>query len=124
MANTQTIIAGVDRIIINDQEPIYYSAEDIKDELKLIATFSELYKHSKDITNRNDFYFKLGGALARHTDVPMHQRIKYVEKLCELTGDDEVKNRIGCIERQQGKLWKNPDEVLEWKSYPRVLVLI
>ena len=33
LANTQTIIAGVDRIIINDQEPIYYSAEDIKDEL-------------------------------------------------------------------------------------------
>ena len=53
LANTQTIIAGVDRIIINDQEPIYYSAEDIKAECKLIATFSELYKHSKDLTNRN-----------------------------------------------------------------------
>ena len=116
LANTQTIIAGVDRIIINDQEPIYYSAEDIKDELKLIATFSELYKHSKDITNRNDFYFKLGGALARHTDVPMHQRIKYVEKLCELTGDDEVKNRIGCIERQQENFEKNPDEVFGMKE--------
>ena len=116
LANTQTIIAGVDRIIINDQEPIYYSAEDIKDELKLIATFSELYKHSKDITNRNDFYFKLGGALARHTDVPMHQRIKYVEKLCELTGDDEVKNRIGCIERQQENFEQNPDEVFGMKE--------
>ena len=116
LANTQTILAGVDRIIINDQEPIYYSAEDIKDELKLIATFSELYKHSKDITNRNDFYFKLGGALARHTDVPMHQRIKYVEKLCELTGDDEVKNRIGCIERQQENFEKNPDEVFGMKE--------
>ena len=45
LGNTQTIIAGVDRVIINDQEPIYYSADDIRAECKLIATFSELYKH-------------------------------------------------------------------------------
>ena len=121
LANTQTIIAGVDRIIINDQEPIYYSAEDIKDELKLIATFSELYEHSKDLTNRNDFYFKLGGALARHTEVPMHLRIKYVKKLCELTGDDEVGNRIGCIERQQENFKKNPDEVFGMKELSEFL---
>ena len=116
LGNTQTIIAGVDRVIINDQEPIYYSADDIRAECKLIATFSELYKHSKDLTNRNDCYFKLGGALARHTDVPMHQRIKYVEKLCELTGDHEVKNRVGCIERQQENFENKPDEVFGLKE--------
>jgi KaiC/GvpD/RAD55 family RecA-like ATPase len=116
LANTQTIIAGVDRVIINDQEPVYYSAEDIRAELKLIATFSELYKHSKDLTERNDFYFKLGGALARHTDVPMYQRKKYVEKLCELTNDNEVNNRVGCIERQQENFEKNPDEVYGLKE--------
>ena len=116
LANTQTIIAGVDRVIINDQEPVYYSAEDIRAELKLIATFSELYKHSKDLTERNDFYFKLGGALARHTDVPMYQRKKYVEKLCELTNDDEVYNRVDCIERQQKNFEKNPDEVYGLKE--------
>ena len=121
LASGQTIIAGVDRVIINDQEPIYYSAEDIKDELKLIATFSELYEHSKDLTNRNDFYFKLGGALARHTEVPMHLRIKYVKKLCELTGDDEVVNRIGCIERQQENFKKNPDEVFGMKELSEFL---
>jgi KaiC/GvpD/RAD55 family RecA-like ATPase len=121
LASGQTIIAGVDRVIINDQEPIYYSAEDIKDELKLIATFSELYEHSKDLTNRNDFYFKLGGALARHTEVPMHLRIKYVKKLCELTGDDEVGNRIGCIERQQENFKKNPDEVFGMKELSEFL---
>ena len=121
LASGQTIIAGVDRVIINDQEPIYYSAEDIKDELKLIATFSELYEHSKDLTNRNDFYFKLGGALARHTEVPMHLRIKYVKKLCELTGDDEVGNRIGCVERQQENFKKNPDEVFGMKELSEFL---
>ncbi len=104
LGNTQTIIAGVDREIINNIEPILANPDDIKAECKLIATFTELYKHTKDITERNDFYFRLGGALARHTDVPMDRRIKYVEKLCELTNDPEVKNRVSCIERQQEKL--------------------
>ena len=35
--------------------------------------------------------------------LPLDQRIKYVEKLCELTNDNEVKNRVGCIKRQQQK---------------------
>ena len=121
LANTQTIIAGVDRVIINDQEPVYYSAEDIKNELKLITTFSELYKYSKDLTNRNDFYFRLGGALARHTDVPMYERIKYVKKLCELTNDNEVDNRVGCIERQQQKLDEGSEDVYGMKELSEIL---
>lgn len=121
LANTQTIIAGVDRVIIDDREPIKYSSEEIRAELKLIATFSELYKHSKDLTNRNDFYFRLGGALARLTDVPMHQRIRYVEKLCELTNDPEVKNRVGCIERQQQKFEDGAEGVYGMKELSEVL---
>ena len=121
LANTQTIIAGVDRVIINDQEPIYYSAEDIRAECKLIATFSELYKYSKDLTNRNEFYYRLGGALARHTDIPMHQRIKYVEKLCELTNDNEVKNRVGCIERQQQKFEEGAEDLYGMKELSEFL---
>ena len=121
LANTQTIIAGVDRIIINDQEPIYYSAEEIRAECKLIATFSELYKHSKDLTNRNEFYYRLGGALARHTEVPMYQRIKYVERLCELTNDNEVKNRVGCIERQQQKFEEGAEDLYGMKELSEFL---
>ena len=121
LANTQTIIAGVDRVIINDQEPIYYSAEEIRAECKLIATFSELYKHSKDLTNRNEFYYRLGGALARHTEVPMHTRIKYVERLCELTNDNEVKNRVGCIERQQQKFEEGTEDLYGMKELSEFL---
>jgi len=108
LANTQTIIAGVDRVIINDQEPIYYDPEQIKEELKLIATFSELAE-SWPKQNRNDAFFKLGGALTQ-TDVPMHLRIKYVKKLCELTNDNEVNNRVSCIERQQEKFENNVED--------------
>ena len=114
LANTQTIIAGVDRVIINDQEPIYYDPEQIKEELKLIATFSELAE-SWPKQNRNDAFFKLGGALTQ-TDVPMHLRIKYVEKLCELTNDNEVKNRVGCIERQQQKFEEGVEDLYGMKE--------
>ena len=110
IGNTQTIIAGVDRVIINNVEPVFYDPEQIKTELKLIATFSELYQHSKNLTTRNDFYFRLGGALARETSIPMHIRTKYVEKLCQLTNDPEVKNRVSCIERQQEKFDEGVDE--------------
>jgi len=110
LASTQTIIAGVDRVIINNVEPVEYDPELAKTNLKLIVAFSELYKHTKDITQRNEFYFKLGGALARETTIPMHLRTKYVEKLCELTNDPEVSNRVSCIERQQEKFDDGVDE--------------
>ena len=104
LAATQTIIAGVDRVIINNVKPVEYDPELAKTHLKLIVAFSELYKHTKDITQRNEFYFKLGGALARETKIPMHLRTEYVQKLCELTNDPEVNNRVSCIERQQTNL--------------------
>ena len=111
LANTQTIIAGIDRVIVNDVMPMVIDPSSLVLETRLIVAFSELYTLVKDIQNRNDFYFKLGGALARETDVPMDLRIKYVKKLCELTNDDEVNNRVDCIERQQLNFEERPDEV-------------
>jgi len=105
LGNTQTIIAGVDREVINNVEPMLANPDDIKAECKLIATFTELYKHwpKKGLKKRNEAYFKLGGAFTE-TDVPMHLRLKYVRKFCELTDDeDQVDNRLSCIERQQEK---------------------
>ena len=111
LANTQTIIAGIDRVIVNDVMPMVIDPNALELEIRLIVAFSELYTLVKDIQNRNDFYFKLGGALARETEVPMDLRIKYVKKLCELTNDDEVNNRVDCIERQQENFENRPDEV-------------
>ena len=102
LANTQTIIAGVDRVIINNVEPLTVDPDLIKQHLKLVACFSELVKNWVGESKRNDAYFKLGGALTQ-TDIPMDLRLKYVEKLCELTNDREVSNRLSCIERQQQK---------------------
>ena len=101
LAGTQTIIAGVDRVIIDNVEPAVLDPAAIDKDLRMIVAFSELLKHTIDIDQRNHFYFRLGGALASQTDIPMDMRLKYVEKLCDLTNDDEVKNRLSCIERQQ-----------------------
>ena len=102
LGGTQTIIAGVDRVIINNVEPKVIDPGALEPELRAIVAFSELYKHIKNKANRNHFYFRLGGALTQ-TNMPMDRRLAYVEKLCELTNDDEVKNRLSCIERQQQK---------------------
>jgi len=109
LSSTQTIIAGVDRQIINNVEPKVIDPSSLSLEIRLIVAFSELYPLVKDIKNRNDFYFRLGGALARETSIPMDLRLKYVEKFCELTNDNEVRNRLGCIERQQQKFEANED---------------
>ena len=109
LSSTQTIIAGVDREIINNVEPMALDPSSLSLELRLIVAFSELYPLVKDIKNRNDFYFRLGGALARESDVPMDLRRKYVERLCELTNDNEVYNRVDCIERQQEKFEAGED---------------
>ena len=111
LANTQTIIAGVDRVIINNVEPKLIDPDVLRAEIKLIAAFTELVKHwpKHDSGMRNDAFFKLGGALANQTEVPMEKRLLYVEMLCDLTGDREVKNRLSCIERQQEKFEEGID---------------
>ena len=122
LTSTQTIFAGVDRIIINNVEPVYISdPTELKLHARLIAAFSELLPLIKDIQNRNDFYFRLGGALARETAIPMHLRTKYVEKLCELTNDPEVRNRVSCIERQQQNLDEGSEDVFGIKELSEFL---
>ena len=123
LTSTQTIIAGVDRVIINNIEPMSMDIADLNMHCRLIAAFSELYKHIPEGGKglRNDFYLRLGGALAKETDVPMDLRLGYVEKLCDLTGDLEVKNRKSRIEYQQQQHDNNIETVLGIKSLSEFL---
>ena len=55
LSSTQTIIAGVDRVIIDNREPAVIDPGAIQKEIRLIVAFTELFKHTKNISNRNDF---------------------------------------------------------------------
>jgi hypothetical protein len=51
----------------------------------------------------------------------MDLRLKYVEKLCELTNDLEVSNRLSCIERQQQKYEEGEENIWGIKELSETL---
>ena len=123
LTSTQTIIAGVDRVIINNVEPIEINPTELQMHCRLIAAFSELYLHwpKPDSKMRDEAFLKLAGALTRETDIPTHIKEKYVEKLCHLTGDEEVKSRVNKVKYQEKKYKEDPDQVAGIKSLSQYL---
>jgi KaiC/GvpD/RAD55 family RecA-like ATPase len=123
LTSTQTIIAGVDRVIINNVEPIEINPTELQMHCRLIAAFSELYLHwpKPDSKMRDEAFLKLAGALERETDIPTHIKEKYVEKLCHLTGDEEVRSRVNKVKYQEKQYKKDPDLVAGIKSLSQYL---
>ena len=123
LTSTQTIIAGVDRVIINNVEPIEINPTELQMHCRLIAAFSELYLHwpKPDSKMRDEAFLKLAGALTKETDIPTHIKEKYVEKLCHLTGDEEVRSRVNKVKYQEKKYKEDPDQVAGIKSLSQYL---
>ena len=123
LTSTQTIVAGVDRVIINNVEPIEINPTELQMHCRLIAAFSELYLHwpKPDSKMRDEAFLKLAGALTRETDIPTHIKEKYVEKLCHLTGDEEVRSRVNKVKYQEKKYKEDPDQVAGIKSLSQYL---
>ena len=115
LPSTQTIIAGVDRIILNNRAPTIQDPSRMTLIARLIATFSELYNHWAAEGQRDEAYLRLAGALA-HTDVPLDLKTKFVERLCELTGDREIKKRVDKLARQEEALKEKPEVVYSVKG--------
>ena len=118
LSSTQTIIAGVDRVIINDVEPLSLDPSLLEPQLRMVAAFSELLKHwpEKDKGLRDNAHLRLAGALARDTDIALEIKEKFVERLCHLTGDTEIKNRVNKLLYQELAMQKNPDDVYSIKG--------
>ena len=118
LTSTQTIIAGVDRVIINNVEPYEINPTELKLHCQLIAAFSELYQHwpKPDSKMRDEAFLNLTGALVKETDIPTDLKEKYVEKLCHLTGDEEVRSRVSKVQRQEKAYKENPEKVAGIKS--------
>jgi len=115
LPSTQTIIAGVDRIILNNVEPTVADPRRMTLYARLIATFAELYKHWPSAGQRDDAHLRLAGALA-HTKIPLDLKEKFVERLCELTDDTEIKNRVDKLKYQEEAMKVNPDKVFTVKG--------
>ena len=105
LQNTQTILAGVDRVIINNVKPLELDPIEVQQHCRMIAFFSECLKAWPGNTSgkRDYAHLRLAGALSR-TNIPLSMKQEYVSKLCELTGDNEIKNRVDKLEYQEQQL--------------------
>ena len=83
----------------------------------MIATFTELYNNweKKGTGRRDETHLALAGALA-HTDIPLDIKEKFVERLCVLTDDPEIKNRVDKLKAQEEAIKKNPEKVYSIKG--------
>lgn len=84
----------------------------------MVAEFFELFKHwpEKDKGLRDNAHLRLAGALARDTDIALEIKEKFVERLCHLTGDTEIKNRVDKLLYQELAMQKKPDHVYSIKG--------
>jgi len=100
--NKFTVVADKDREIMRDVKPVEMDPADILTKIKMIAFFSELKKSwpAKGLKLRDEAYLRLTGALARETDVPINVQEGFIKRLCELTNDTEIKNRVDKVQYQ------------------------
>jgi len=113
LTNHQTWILGDDRVVINDIPPSKISPHIISDYVKMTYAFGELLEHWPEANKgmRDGAHMRLAGALARETNVPTEIKEKFVERLCEITGDREVRNRVNKIRYQEKQFKENPEKV-------------
>ena len=104
--NKFTVIADQDRTIIKDVKPTVADPADILIRCKMIAFFTELKKHWPEEGSRDEAYLRLTGALASQTDVPVNVQEEFIEQLCIITGDREVKNRVNKVQYQHDQVAK------------------
>lgn len=116
LPSTQTIVAGDDRIIINNVKPEILDPSLAHQYCRLIAAFSELVNHWPTKGSRDECHLRLAGALTRDTDIDLDLKKKFVTKLCQLTNDDEVFKRVSKLEYQLKQYQENPDQVCGVKS--------
>ncbi len=112
LTNKQTWILGDDRVVIKDVPPSRYDPSIVSQYVKMTYAFAELLEHWPEAGKglRDEAHMRLAGALA-HTNIITNIKEEFVGRLCELTGDKELKNRVNKIAYQEKQLIKNPEKV-------------
>ena len=113
LTNKQTWILGDDRVVIRDVPPSQYPSSLVSQYVKMTYAFAELFEHwpESGIKMRDEAHMKLAGALARDTKIITNIKEEFVKKLCELTFDTEINNRVRKVKYQEKQLIKNPEKV-------------
>ena len=119
LPSTQSIIAG-DRLILNNVEPAIADPIELTQHCRLIAVFTELLRHWSVKGSRDEAHLRLAGALVRDADVDLDVAKKYVEQLCYLTNDTEIKNRTDKLEYQKQQ-WESNQDVAGINSLAKFL---
>ena len=110
LSSTQTWILGDDRVVIKDIPPSRYDPSLVSEYVKMTYFFGELLEHWSKVKEgfRDGAHLRLAGALA-HTNILTGIKEEFVGRLCEITGDREVKNRVNKIRYQEKQFKENPD---------------
>jgi hypothetical protein len=114
LGSTCSVIAGVDRHIIHDRAPRRLSKAELERVLELVKVVNflrECVKVYPKEKGRNKFCLRLAGALL-DTALTTEDKQKMVERLCKVTNDDEIDNRVSRIEYVE----KNPKDAFRIKG--------
>tara|TARA_R100000963_G_scaffold24868_1_gene17003 strand:+ start:170 stop:1963 length:1794 start_codon:yes stop_codon:yes gene_type:complete len=104
LLNKFTVLADQDRTIIRDVKPVVADPADILNRIKMIAFFTEIKNSWSEEGSRDEAYLRLTGALARDTDIPINVQKEFIERLCEITNDREIKNRVDKVDYQHNQV--------------------
>ena len=113
LTNKQTWILGDDRVVIKDVPPSRYDPSIISQYVKMTYFFGELLEHWPEGGKglRDEAHMRLTGALARDTNIITNIKEEFVGKLCDVTGDRDVKNRVNKVKYQEKQFKENPEKV-------------
>ena len=107
-----SVIDGLDRLVMDSREPSEADPAYIKQCLQLSTFLAELESYWPKEGSRDLAHFELAGALAKHTDLPLSIKKKFITRFLEITNDDEVDNRLNKYAAQEEAFKNNPDIVV------------
>jgi len=97
-----SIIDGLDRLIINDKEPVEADPKVILQHLKLSTFLAEIEPDWKEkVKKRDEAHLTLAATLAKQTDLPTKLKESYIRLFCKRVGDEEVNKRVTKVKAQE-----------------------
>ena len=107
-----SVIDGLDRIILDSRKPTEANPEIIKHHLQFATFLAEIEPLWPVEGGRDEAHFLLAGALAKHTDLTLSIKKKFIKHFLEITNDEEVNNRLNKYEAQEEAYKNDPAKIV------------